>query len=133
MMRGSVDNVLQPVPGDHIRIVNEHRPNVHGDEEGEVEVFLNGEDVGEEVVGERLEVTVDWVECVCGEGRGYDPLVVWLVDVFVDEGMVLQSVNPVNAIIGADEESNHNRISKTRKTEKKCTHTGTERKNHTQP
>ena len=67
-MRGSIDHVLQPMTGDHIRIVNEHRPDVHPDEESEVEMFLNGEEVGEDVVGERLKVTVDWVEGVRGEG-----------------------------------------------------------------
>jgi len=104
MMCGSIDNVLQPMASDHIRIVNEDRPNVHADEKGEVEVFLNGEDVGEDVVGERLEVTVDGVESICGEGGGYDPFVVWLVDVLVDKGVMFQPVNPVNAVIGADEE-----------------------------
>jgi len=104
MVRGSIDNVLQPMASDHIRIVNKHGPNVDADEKCEVEVFLNGDDVGEDVVGERLEVTVDWVESVCGEGGGDDPLVVWLVDVLVDKGMVFQSVDPVNAVIGADKE-----------------------------
>ena len=104
MMCRPIDNVLQPVAGDHIRIVNENRPYVHADEECEVEVFLNGEDVGKDVVGERLEVTVDWVESVGGEGGGNDPLVVWLVDVLVDEGVVFQSVDPVDAVIGAEEE-----------------------------
>ena len=56
------------------------------------------------MVWEGLEVTVDWVESVCGEGSGHDPLVVWLVDVLVDKRMMFQSVNPVNAVIGADEE-----------------------------
>ena len=103
-MCGSIDNVLQPVAGDHIRIVNKHGPNVHTDKECEVEVFLNGEDVGEDMVGERLEVTVDWMESVCGEGGGYDPFVMWLVDVLVDKGVMLQPVDPVYAVIGADEE-----------------------------
>ena len=67
-------------------------------------MFLDGEEVGEDVVRERLEVTVDWVESVCGEGGGNDPLVVWLVDVLVDERVVFQSVNPVNAVIGEEEE-----------------------------
>jgi len=105
-MRGSINDVLQPVAGDHIRIVNEHRPNVHPDKECEVEMLLDGEEVGEYMVGEGLEVTVEWVESVCGEGRGHDPFVVWLVDVLVDTWVVFPSVNPVNAVISEDEEPN---------------------------
>jgi len=103
-MRGSIDDVLQPVTGDHIRIVDEHRPNVHGNEQSKMKMFLNGEDVGEDVVGERLEVAVEWVESVCGEGGGYDPLVVWLVDVFVEERVVFPSMNPVDAVISEEKE-----------------------------
>lgn len=107
MMRRSIDDILQPVTGDHIRIVNEHRPDVHADEEDEMEVFLYREEVGEDVVGERLEVPVEWVKSVRGEGGGDDPLVVWFVDVFVDEWVVFQSVDPVNAVIGEDKEPNN--------------------------
>lgn len=101
-----IDDVLQPVTGNHIRVVNEHRPNVHGDKKGEVEVFLDREDVGEDVIGEGLEVAVDWVESVCGEGCGYDPPVVWFVNVLVDQRVVFPSMNPINAVISANEEPN---------------------------
>ena len=47
------------------------------------------------------------MEGVCGEGGGYDPLVVWLVDVLVDTWVVLQSMDPVNAVIGEEEEPNN--------------------------
>ena len=43
MVRGSIDDVFQPMTGDHIRIVDKHRPNVYADKEGEVEVFLDRE------------------------------------------------------------------------------------------
>ena len=93
--------------GDHVRVVDKHRPNIHAHEECKVEVFLDREEVREDMVGERLEVTVDGVESVCGEGGGYDPLVVWLVDVLVDTWVVLQSMDPVNAVIGEEEEPNN--------------------------
>ena len=99
VMRGPVDHVLQPVSGNHIRIVNEHRPNVHPDEQREVQVFLYREEVGEDVVGEGLDVSVDRVESICGERGGDDPLVVRFVDVLVDERVVSQPVDPVNAVI----------------------------------
>lgn len=103
MMRRSIYHVLQPVTGDHIRVVNEHRPDVHPHEEGEVEMLLDGEEVRKDVVREGLEVPVNWMERVGGEGSGYDPFVVWLVNVLVDEGVVFQSVYPVNAVIGEHE------------------------------
>jgi len=114
--------------------VNEHRPNVHTDEEGEVEMFLDGEEVGEDMVGEGLEVPVEWVESVCGEGGGHDPLVVRLVDVLVDTWVVFPSVNPVNAVISEDKEPNIQIQIQRRMTKlKKCTYAGIERKNHAQP
>ena len=79
MMGGSVDDVLQPMAGDHVRIVNEHRPDVHAHEEDKMEVLLNREEVRKDVIGEGLEVTVEWVECVGCEWGGYDPFVVRLV------------------------------------------------------
>jgi len=99
-----IDDVLQPMSGDHIRIVNEHRPDVDSHEEGEVEVFLDGEEVGEDVVGEGLEVSVNGVEGIGGKGSGYDPFVVGLVHVLVDGWVVFPSVNPVNAVIRKHEE-----------------------------
>ena len=107
MVCGSINHVLEPMTGDHIRIVNEHRPDIDADEEREVEMFLDGEEIGEDMVGERLEITVDWVESVRGEGGRYDPFVMGFVDVFVDEWVVLPSVDPVNAVVGEEQEPNH--------------------------
>ena len=103
-MCGPVDDVLQPVAGDHVRVVNEHRPDVDRDEEDEMEVFLDGEEVGKDVVWQGLEIPVDWVECVGGKRCGYNPFVVWLVDVFVDAGVVFPTVDPVDAVIGEHKE-----------------------------
>lgn len=104
MVRGPIDDILQPMAGDHIRIVNEHRPDVYTDEEREMQMFLDGEEVGEDMVGKRLEVPVDRMESVRGEGGWDNPLVVWFVDVFVDGRVMFQSVNPVNAVVGEQEE-----------------------------
>lgn len=67
-------------------------------------MFLHGEDVGEDMVGEGLEVSVNRVECVGGEGGGDDPFVVGLVDVFVYEWVVFPSVDPVYAVIRKHQE-----------------------------
>ena len=90
--------------GDHIRIVNEYRPHVYADEEREMEMFLDREEVGKDMVGDGLEVPVNWMESVCGERGGDDPLMVWFVDVLVYGWVVFQSMNPVNAVIGEQEE-----------------------------
>jgi hypothetical protein len=114
--------------------VNKHRPNVYADEEGKMEMFLDREEVGENMVGDGLEVTIDWVEGVCGEGGGNDPLVVWLVNVLVDAWMVFQSVNPVNAVIGEDEEPRSQIwIQKRSEKREKSAYAGIERKNQAQP
>ena len=84
--------------------MNEHGPDVDSHEEGEVEMFLNGEEVGEDVVGKGLEVSVEWVEGVGGKGGGYDPFVVGLVYVLVDGWVVFPSVDPVNAVVRKHEE-----------------------------
>ena len=84
--------------------MNEYRPDVYTDEEREMEMFLDREEVGKDMVGERLEVPVDWMESVCGERGGDDPLVVWFVDVLVDGRVMFQSMNPVNAVISEQEE-----------------------------
>ena len=134
VMCGSIDDVLQPMTGDHVRIMDEHRPDVHPHEEGKMEVLLDGEEVGEDVVGEGLEVSVDWVERIGGEGGGYDPFVVWFVNMLVDEGVVFPSVNPVNAVIGEQEEPKSRIHARTRRENaKECTHIGIERMNQIQP
>ena len=38
--------------GDHVRVVDKHRPNIHAHEECKVEVFLDREEVREDMVGE---------------------------------------------------------------------------------
>jgi len=50
MMRWSVDDFFERMVGDHIRVVDEDGPKVDQDEEDEVEMPLEREDEGEEVV-----------------------------------------------------------------------------------
>lgn len=106
--------------GDHVRIVNEDRPDVHCHEKGEVEVLLDGEEVREDVVGEGLEVPVDRVECVSGEGSGYNPSVVWLVDVLVDEWVVFPPVDPVDAVVGEKKEPEESHLNPNEGKRKQC-------------
>lgn len=91
--------------GDVFAVVDEHRPEIDEDEEGDVGEFLEREDEGEDVVGEALGEAVHWVERVAGERRGHDPFVVRFVQRLVHPWVVQPSVDPVDAEIGeADEE-----------------------------
>ena len=70
MVGGAVDDLLERVSGDHVRVVDEDGPEVDADEQEEVELALEGEEVDEQVVGDRLEVAVERVERMRGERRG---------------------------------------------------------------
>lgn len=66
---------------------------------------MQREEEDEEVVWDRLQISVYGVECVRGEWCRDDPLVVGLVNVLVEHGMVQNSVDPVYAIIREEEEA----------------------------
>ena len=68
MVRGPVDDRLERVAGDHVRVVDENRPKVHEEEQAEVELAVEGEHEDEQVVGHGLEVAVEWVESMRREG-----------------------------------------------------------------
>lgn len=88
-----------------LAVMDQDCPDVDEDEEGDVGELGEREDEGEDVVGEALCISICGVEGVRGEGSRHDPLVVWLVDVFVDLGVMEAAVDPVDAEIGeADEE-----------------------------
>ena len=64
MVGGAVDDLLERVSGDHVRVVDEDGPEVDEDEEAEVEVALDGEEEDEQMVGHRLQIAVERVERV---------------------------------------------------------------------
>ena len=47
VMSRAVDELLSPVAGDHVTIVNEDGPNLHSDEENHVEVSVHRADKDE--------------------------------------------------------------------------------------
>ena len=69
MVCRAVDDLLQRVASDHIRVVDQDRPEVDEDEETEVELPVEREEIDEEVVGDRLGVAVKRMEGVRREGR----------------------------------------------------------------
>jgi hypothetical protein len=102
VMSGAVDELLEPVASNHVTVVNEDSPDLNADEKEHVEVLLHGADVDEDMVRKRLNVAVNRVESN-GSPRGRNnPLVVRLVDVFVDTGVVLEAMNPVDTKIVKD-------------------------------
>lgn len=92
------------VVGEVFTIVDHDRPQVDENEKSDVGHLLQGEDEGEEVVGNRLSEAIERVESMAGKGSRHDPLVVRLVKTLVDERMVEVSMNPVDAEVGKDEE-----------------------------
>jgi hypothetical protein len=85
-------------------IVNEDGPDVDKGEEENIRKLLEREDEGEDVVRHTLEVAVERVEGVRGVRGRHDPLVVWLVQRLVYEGVVQTAVDEVNPKVGKDEE-----------------------------
>lgn len=61
-----------------LTIVNHHRPAVDKDKHGNVQPFLHREEVHEQVVRYRLQVSVQRVEGMRSKGSRYNPLVVRL-------------------------------------------------------
>ena len=82
-----------------------------GFEEDDASSDGHGEDEGEDVVRQRLREAVERVESVAGVRGGHNPLVVRLVQPLVADGMVLPAVNPVDAIVGEDEEPVRRKVS----------------------
>lgn len=72
-MRRAVDDRLERMAGDHVRVVDEDRPEVDKEEQAEIEPAVEGEDENEKVVWHGLEVAIEWVEGVRGVGgRDYE-------------------------------------------------------------
>lgn len=93
---GAVGNVLA--------IVDQHGPDVDEHEKRNVGELLKREQEREDVVRNRLGVTIERVESVGCEWSRHDPLVVRLVQGFVNERVVQSTVNPVDAEIGKGNE-----------------------------
>jgi len=85
MMGWPVDHILKRVIGDHVRVVDEDGPEVDEDEEDEVEVTLEGENEDEEVIWNRLSISVDWMEGMGSERCRNYPLVMRFMESPIEE------------------------------------------------
>ena len=66
---------------------------------------MHREEEDKDMVGEGLRIAVHGMEGVRCKGRGDDPFVVGLVEAFVEEGNMQPSVNPIDAVVGEEEET----------------------------
>jgi hypothetical protein len=89
---------------DVLAVMDEDGPDLDEEEEGQVREFLQGEDEGEDVVGDRLGPAVDGVECDSRVGSWHDPFVVRFVEGFVEGGVVQTAVDEVDEHVGEEEE-----------------------------
>ncbi len=105
MMHGMAGGAVQDgAVGDVFSVVDDDGPDLHEGEEAEVCELLQREDERENVVWYRLQPAVHRVE---GNGRvwgWHDPLVMWLVEILIDQGMMQKSMDPVDGEIGEEEE-----------------------------
>lgn len=102
MVGRTVDELFRPGAGDHVAVVDEDGPELHENEEYGVEVLLHRANKDKDMVRSRLQESIDGVESNRSPGRGNNPLVVRLVNVFVDAGVVFESVNPINEEVVED-------------------------------
>lgn len=85
--------------------MNQDGPDIDEHEEDDIGKFLQREYEREDVVRNGLGEAIDGVEGVRGIRRWHDPLVMWLVEVFVNQRVVQATMYPVDEKVGkADEE-----------------------------
>ena len=98
---GSVDD---GVVGDKFTVVDHDGPDVDEGEQTNVCELVEGENEWENVVWHTLRVAVKRVECVGCEWSWHNPLVVWLVEVLVDQRVVKSTVDKVDEEVGEEQE-----------------------------
>ena len=104
MVGRAVDVAPEHVRDAIVAVVNGNGPHVHENEQTQVGDFVQREDERVDVIGYALQEAVDGMEGVAGERGGHLPAMVLLVEARVDATMVEQTVNPVDARIGENDE-----------------------------
>lgn len=92
------------VVGDILTIMDHDGPEVDKDKKEQICPLLKWEKDWENMVGKALQPTVNGVEGVRGVGRRHNPLVMRLVQMFVDARVMQATVNKVDKHIGKEEE-----------------------------
>mmetsp|Transcript_45787 Transcript_45787/g.114779 ORF Transcript_45787/g.114779 Transcript_45787/m.114779 type:complete len:255 (-) Transcript_45787:409-1173(-) len=101
MVGGAVDHSLL---GEEESVVDGNGPAVDEDKHQDVGHLVDRKEKGVEVIGGALGESVDGVKCVGGPGGGYLPEVVNLVDGTIEDGVVKEAVNPIDAEVSKHEE-----------------------------
>lgn len=96
MVGRAIDVGLQHIGNTEITIVNGHGPDVDNEVESQIEVFVEWEEECVYVIRGALQETINRMEGKAGIRRWHLPLVMWLVDVFVDERYVQPAMDPVD-------------------------------------
>lgn len=110
VVEGQVMNGVASSAVDHrivtheLAVVNQDGPKVDEHEQEDKGNLLEGKQEGEDVVRQTLSGTIEGVEGVGGKWSRHNPLVVRLMQAFIDERMVQPTVDPVNAEVGEHEE-----------------------------
>eukprot|EP00179_Madagascaria_erythrocladioides_P005202 CAMPEP_0198310660 /NCGR_PEP_ID=MMETSP1450-20131203/2654_1 /TAXON_ID=753684 ORGANISM="Madagascaria erythrocladiodes, Strain CCMP3234" /NCGR_SAMPLE_ID=MMETSP1450 /ASSEMBLY_ACC=CAM_ASM_001115 /LENGTH=358 /DNA_ID=CAMNT_0044013503 /DNA_START=50 /DNA_END=1123 /DNA_ORIENTATION=- len=106
VMIGAVDDAAQrrAVRDVHL-VVDRDRPQLHAEEEQQVQVALQREQEHEKVVRKALHEAVDGRERDGGEWRWHLPAVVLLVNERVQRRVVEDAVDPVDAEVGEEDEA----------------------------
>jgi len=85
-------------------VMNHDGPNVDEHKEEDVGKLLQREEEGKHMIRNGLREPVQRMERMRRIWCWHNPFMVRLVDVFVDNWMVLHSVNPINEEVGKEEE-----------------------------
>lgn len=107
VMCSSVDEFLQQPWDPVVTIMNGDGPYVNKHIEAQVEYLVQGEEERVDVVGYSLKKAIYRVECVAGERSRDLPEVVRFMETLIDQFVMQESVNPVDAHIGEKEEGEH--------------------------
>ena len=81
-------------------LTNEDGPDIDKGEQSNISQLVKREDEGKDMVWNALRITVKRVECMARVGSWHDPLVMWLVEVLVNEWVMKTPVDQVDEAIG---------------------------------
>lgn len=107
VMCSSVDEFLQQPWDPVVTIVNGDGPYVNKHIKAQVEYLVQRKEERVNVVGESLKEAVDGVESVAGKGSRDLPDVVRFMEMLIDQFVMQETVNPVDAHVGEKEEGKH--------------------------
>jgi hypothetical protein len=89
---------------DKLAVVDHDGPHIDENEKYDVRPFLQREQEWEDVIWNRLGKSIKRVERVACERCWHNPLVVWLVEVLVDQRMMKTTMDQVDKKVGKKQE-----------------------------